>query len=176
MNDRTPSVGSQSDVQVAVDLYVSFSDLVADHHADMVRLAYGMLTDPDLARDVVQVAWASAWRHRRQLRDPMRAKSWLLAITANESRRAYRRRAARGWLQLTERVQPPVRRPDVESHLDLIEVLRRLPLRDRQVLVLRYALGMSSAEIGKHVGLSDSGVRVRISRLLPTLREHLGDD
>lgn len=49
--------------------------------------------------------------------------------------------------------------------------MQRLSVRDRQILALRYALGETSAEIGKQVGLRDSGVRVRLGRLLAALRE-----
>ncbi len=51
--------------------------------------------------------------------------------------------------------------------------MQRLSARDRQILALRFALGETSAEIGQQVGLSDSGVRVRLGRLLAALREEL---
>lgn len=63
--------------------------------------------------------------------------------------------------------------PDSEGRLDLVAAMQRLSVRDRQILALRYALGETSAAIGKQVGLSDSGVRVRLSRLLAALREEL---
>jgi RNA polymerase sigma factor (sigma-70 family) len=57
-----------------------------------------------------------------------------------------------------------------------VAALQRIPPRDRLIVVLRYGLGETSAEIGRQVGLSDSGVRVRLSRVLAQLREVLEDE
>jgi len=75
-----------------------FDALVAPIVPVLVRLA-GRLTSWDQAEDVVQEALACAWRKRAQF-DPSRgtARSWLIAITADqartERRRARRRNAA----------------------------------------------------------------------------------
>src|SRR5690348_8966746 len=60
----------------------------------MTGLALRLAPGSDV-EDVVQEALASAWRHRDRF-DPSRgtARSWLLAITADQARR-FRRRSAR---------------------------------------------------------------------------------
>jgi RNA polymerase sigma-70 factor (ECF subfamily) len=166
----------ESEKLLAGESTSAFADVVAAHHTDMVRLAYGMVGDADLAADVVQTAWAAAWQHRRELRDPARIRAWLLTITANHARKALRWRAIRRLLPLGEDSEPAHFPPEVERTLDLVAALQRLGPRDRRILLLRYGLGESSAEIGRQVGLSDSGVRVRVSRLLVQLRELLNDD
>lgn len=155
-----------------------FTALVADHHADLIRLAYAMVGEVPLAQDVAQAAWAAAWKHRAALRDPTKTRSWLLTITANEARRALRGRRLRRWLPLASEAGavPAAAVRDREGAIDLVAALQRLPARDRQILALRYALGETSAEIGQQVGLSDSGVRVRLGRLLAILREELSHD
>ncbi len=160
---------------LAADLSTSFDELVTAHHTDMLRLAYGLTGDGPMAADVVQSAWAAAWQHRRELRDPGRVRSWLLTITANQARKALRWRSIRRWLPLGTVPEPAAPSSRHEERLDLVAVLQALPVRDRQLLLLRYALGETSAEIGRQVGLSDSGVRVRLSRLLAQLRKDLTD-
>lgn len=153
-----------------------FAELVESHHADLVRLAYAMTGDVELANDIAQTTWASAWQHRAELRDRSRARSWLLTIAANRARSALRRQRLVHWLPLgSPRISGELSVEDVHSP-DLVAALQRLAPRDRRILGLRYGLGETSAEIGRQVGLSDSGVRVRISRLLPALREELGDE
>lgn len=154
------------------DLDLSFAALVAEHHADLIRLAYAMVGDADLADDVAQSAWASAWRRRDSLRDRGKVRGWLFAITANEARRALRGRRLKQTLLLGAH-EPLTRDRDADAELDLIATLQRLPLRDRELLARRFALGQTSAEIGEELGMSDSGVRVRISRLLAALRREL---
>lgn len=137
-----------------------------------------MVGEVPLAHDVAQAAWGSAWKHRAGLRDPAKMRSWLLTIAANEARRALRLRRLRHWLPLVREAEamPAAATYDREGAMDLVAALQRLPARDRQILALRYALGETSAEIGQQVGLSDSGVRVRLSRLLASLREELSHD
>lgn len=65
-----------------------FTALVADHHGDLVRLAYAMVGDPELANDVDQSTWTAAWRNRSRLREPDKIRGWLLTITAKEARLA----------------------------------------------------------------------------------------
>ena len=69
--------------------------LVDDHHAPMVRAAYVITGDADLAREATQVAWGKAWRRLGTLRDPHRVRPWLVAIAVNEARQLIRRRRRR---------------------------------------------------------------------------------
>ena len=65
---------------------VAFARIVAAHHADMIRVAYGICREPDLAKDAVQAAWLTAWCKLRTVRQPDRLRSWLVAVAANEAR------------------------------------------------------------------------------------------
>lgn len=154
----------------------SFAEIVSAYHADLLRLAGAMTGDAELARDVAQAAWVAAWQHRSALRDPAKLRGWLLTITANQARAALRRRKLQRRLMLADTPQTVQGADGGENRLDLIAALQRLPVRDRQILALRYALGESSAEIGRQCGLTESAVRVRIGRLLSRLREELGND
>ncbi|MDQ3412118.1 MAG: hypothetical protein M3509_08355 [Chloroflexota bacterium] len=53
-----------------LDSEAAFAALVADHHRDLVRLAYAIVGDPDVANDVAQAAWTAAWRNRSRIREP----------------------------------------------------------------------------------------------------------
>lgn len=151
----------------------AFTELVADHHRDLVRLAYAMVGDPDVANDVAQSAWTAAWRNRSRLREPEKVRGWLLTIAANEARRSLRRRRLLHFIPLVDDRGTTVAAGQPDDQIDLVEALQRLPLRDREMLARRYALGETSQEIGEHIGMRDSGVRVRIGRLLDSLRKEL---
>lgn len=151
----------------------AFTALVTDHHRDLVRLAYAMVGDPDVANDVAQSAWTAAWRNRSRLREPEKVRGWLLTIAANEARRWLRRRRLLQLIPLVDDRRSTFAAGQPEDQIDLVEALQRLPPRDREMLARRYALGETSREIGELVGMSDSGVRVRIGRLLDSLRKEL---
>ena len=58
--------------------------------------------------------------------------------------------------------------------IDLANALARLGAADRLVVGLS-AAGLSSSEIGQVIGMTSSGVRARLGRLLGRLREDLRD-
>jgi RNA polymerase sigma factor (sigma-70 family) len=59
------------------------------------------------------------------------------------------------------------------GRIDLRNALAGLSVDDRQLLALRYVAGFDSAELSRITGLSPSGTRARLQRLLATLREQL---
>jgi RNA polymerase sigma factor (sigma-70 family) len=153
----------------------AFARIVAAHHDDMARVAYVVCRDIDLAQEAVQEAWSVAWRKLPKLREPDRLRPWLVAIAANEARqmmRGNRRRVVRelAFAPLGDLVLDPA---SLAAALDLRNALNRLSPDDRALLALRYVAGLDSTELSRAIGLSPSGTRARLGRLLSTLREEL---
>jgi RNA polymerase sigma-70 factor, ECF subfamily len=170
------ALGAMIERAVAGD-ELAFAQIVAAHHESMVRVAYLVTGSLDLAEDSAQAAWAVAWRRLPTLRDPARLRPWLMTVAANEARQLARGNRRRTIREL--RVRPPdsaASRPERAALIDLANALARLDPRDRSLIGLRYIAGLDSAAIGREMGLSASGVRVRLHRLLGRLREELGDD
>ena len=161
---------------------VAFARIVAAHHDDMVRVAYLVTAEIDLAHDAVQSAWPIAWRKLSTLRDPDLLRPWLVSIAANEARGLLRKRRRRHLREITIEVSGEGaesrsgRLDDRDREVDLRNALLRLPPEDRGVVAMRYVLGLSSTEIGRATGLSPTGVRSRLARALERLRKDLGDD
>jgi len=154
---------------------VAFARIVAAHHEDMVRVCYVITRDVEAAHDAVQEAWSIAWRGLRRLNDPSRLRQWLVAIAANEARQIMRRQRRRVVTEL--RAEGP--RDEEGTHawsgrMDLRNALARLSAEDRQLLALRYVAGFDSGELSRVTGLSPSGTRARLQRLLAVLRDELG--
>jgi RNA polymerase sigma factor (sigma-70 family) len=155
----------------------AFTRIVAAYHGDMVRVAYGVCGDPDLALDAVQAAWLIAWRKLGTVRDPDRLRGWLVAVAANEAREVIRRRHPARVVEIL--VDPPDdRTPDPAEDIprvDLVNALRRLRPDERSLIALRYGAGLDSGEIGPLLGISASAARVRLFRLMGRLRKELDD-
>jgi hypothetical protein len=62
----------------------AFTALVDEHHAELVRIAYVVCGDVELARDAAQTAWIKAWRQLPSLREPETLRPWLIAIAAKD--------------------------------------------------------------------------------------------
>jgi len=152
--------------------------IIARHHRDMARVCVVICGgDADLAEDAVQTAWPIAWRKLHQLRDPERLRPWLVSIAANEARHLVRRRGHHVVEIAVADTASSTGDPDSASDtIDLRVALRRLGPDDRTLLALRHVAGFDSSEIAPLMGLSASGVRTRLERLLARLRKELGDD
>ncbi len=156
----------------------AFTELVERHHAELVRIAYAVTGDLEAARDSAQIAWIKAWQKLPTVREPERLRPWLIAIAANEARqhlRANKRRRVREIAPIKPDSDVGIFEIGVPSadHMDLSAVLIQLDPSDRQLLAMRYLAGLTAEEIGLAIGLSASGTRTRLSRLIARLREEL---
>lgn len=155
----------------------AFARLVAENNAAMARVAFVIVGDREGTLDAVQSAWTIAWRRLGSLRDPSQVRSWLVAIAANEARQLRRRQRRAVVVDISDSIAQPTDQPVGfdPAVLDLTRALDKLGPDDRQLLALRFVGGFDSNEIARFVGLSASGVRSRLSRLLDHLRDELGD-
>jgi RNA polymerase sigma-70 factor (ECF subfamily) len=158
---------------------IAFTRIVEAHDDDMARVAYLVCGDVMLAHEAVQAAWLIAWRKLRNLRDPDRLRAWLVSIAANEARQLLRQRRRRSVVEIPasdiDKEAGPRSAPGAhdDSKLDLLNALRLLSPEDRAIVAMRYALGMTSDEIGRATSLSAPGVRSRLARAIGRLRKEL---
>ena len=172
----TSAMASAVALAVAGD-EVAFARIVDAYHRDLVRVAYVVGGDEQLAEDAAQAAWSIAWRKLGSLRDPERLRPWLVSVAANEARKLVHSRNRRAVAEIR------MRSPDDDAgdpsaeidHLDLFNALHHLKPEDRRLLALRYVGGLDSTEIGALLGMSPSGVRGHLSRLVERLRKELRD-
>lgn len=155
---------------------VAFARIVAAHHGDMSRISYLVSGSVELAEDAVQAAWAIAWRRLGTLRDPSRLRPWLMSVAANEARQMARSSRRRTVRELVVGGPTSSTGPDRAASIDLGNALAHLDPKDRILIGLRFVAGLDSEAIGREVGMSASGVRVRMHRLMARLRMELGDE
>jgi RNA polymerase sigma-70 factor (ECF subfamily) len=157
---------------------VAFARIVAAHHDDMRRVCVVVAGSQTIAEEAVAAAWGIAWRKLGSLRDPARLRPWLVSVAVNETRQALRRGRRRSRLE----VGPgPADRPAsldpslTDSAIDLRVALGRMDPDDRALLAMRYVAGFDATELAAATGLTPSGVRSRLERLLARLRRELSD-
>lgn len=172
-----PAIGSEL-VQLAVQGdEVAFASIVRAHHVDMLKVCVAICADTAAAEEAVQAAWALAWRRLPSLRDHDRLRSWLVSIAANQARDAVRRRRRRPVVELevadaSSADGDPGADP---GDIDLRNAMAHLDPTDRALVALRYLAGFDSFELGRALGMSASGTRARLARVLDRLRRELGD-
>ena len=161
----------------------AYEVLVARHTAFAHRTAV-LLGAGDDADDVVQEAFVKAFRRLPLYRGDAPFRPWLLAIVTNETRNLHRSRRRRDGLVLraAARENPDRRAPDepgdavlaAERRAALLDALRGLDQRDREVIVCRYLLDLSEAETVAALGWPKGTVKSRTARALARLRARLG--
>ena len=158
---------------------VAFAHIVDAHHADMSSVCFVVTGgDADLSAEAVQAAWQIAWRKLDTVREPERLRPWLISIAVNEARQLARRRRRGRVLEVSVAMDPTATTADPASRagdIDLRNALARLKPEDRELIALRYVAGFDSTELARAIGMSPSGTRARLSRLLSRLRTELGD-
>ena len=157
---------------------LAFARIVGAYHLDLVRVAFVICGDESLAEDAALAAWWIAWRKLPSLRNPERLRAWLVAVAANEARKIVKRERRHPVVELRIESNPSAEADPAADigHVDLANALTHLKPEDRALVALRYAADLDSTELGPVLGISPSGVRTRLSRLLDRLRKELGDD
>jgi DNA-directed RNA polymerase specialized sigma24 family protein len=143
-----------------------FGAWVAPHLRAMSLLAARLSSDVE-RDDVVQEALIRAWTKRGQF-DPQRGTpaAWLLAITADQARRARsRRRPLLG--VLPGRVRP------IDDELDLANAMTSLSGRQRLAVDCYYFVGLGIAETAAVMGCSEGTVKSTLSDARLRLRKLL---
>ena len=137
----------------------------------MSRLAARLAPNAD-RDDVVQEALVRAWRKRGQY-DAARGTpaTWLLAITADQARRARRKRRP---FALVGEITVPGRSPD--DRVDVEAAVARLPKRQKLAIDCFYFVGLSVAETAAVMGCSDGTVKSTLSDARKRLRPLLEVD
>jgi RNA polymerase sigma factor (sigma-70 family) len=132
------------------------------------RSAQRILHDRDQAEDIAAetmaralVAWTKVSTY---------PEAWVTRTAVNRAIDVYRRRP------------PPPQPPPgddaddtVVSRMVLYDALKRLPRRQREVLAMRYLLGMSEGDVAATLGVGPETVRSHVRRGLRKLRTTLND-
>lgn len=158
----------------------AFTTLVERHRRDALRVAYG-IADGE-ADDVAQDAFLKAYRHLDRFRPGGSFRAWLLTIVANEARNRRRSFVRRRALVLRVRDaadedggEDPAEVAQRHARRQLVlDAVARLSDRDREVLALRYFVGLSEAEMANALGCAAGTVKSRLARAMTRLRTELG--
>jgi RNA polymerase sigma-70 factor (sigma-E family) len=152
--------------------------LYRSHRLSLLRLAVLLTDDPGAAEDVVQDAFLALQRRWHTV-DPAAAAGYLRTSVVNGTRSLHRRgRVARRHLQSVDLEDAPSADLAVllgDEQRQVVEALRTLPRRQREVLVLRYWSELSEAEIAAALRIARGTVKSSASRGLAALQRQLGD-
>jgi RNA polymerase sigma-70 factor (sigma-E family) len=169
-------VATHAPASRAWDAADAVTEIYSAHYNQLVRLAVMLVHDVQTAEEVVQDSFEAMHLAWRRLRETEKALSYLRQAIVNRSRSVLRHR------KVVE-MHPPKPAPDEQSAehaaLTLIErsavtsALRRLPVRQREAVILRYYGDFSEADIAKAMGISRGAVKSHTARAMASLKSIL---
>jgi RNA polymerase sigma-70 factor (ECF subfamily) len=145
----------------------AFEQLVVRYGARLHRYLRIELRHESDAHDALQESLTAAWRGLPGLRRADRFWPWLAGIASNKAADIHRRRRP------TADVESAGESHDDDLLLETREALSALPAHFREVLLLRYLLGLSEEEAATALGVRVGTVKSRCSRARRALLEEL---
>jgi RNA polymerase sigma-70 factor (sigma-E family) len=154
----------------------AFQAFFEQHHADLARLAYLITGDANVADDLAADALVEIWRHWDRVEAADNPLAYARGVLANLARNWIRKqgRERRGLLSL-KLFAEDARSTDVPAVMDVRAALRRLPLRRRECVVLRYAFDVPERDVAAILGISVGTVKSQTSRGAEQLASFLRD-
>lgn len=159
----------------AAEAVQSFEIFFAQHAEEVQRWIAVTIGDADLAADAAAEAMAKAFSRWSKVATFENPQGWVYRVGVNWAKKRFirqRRDAQRFGAWLGER--PDHSELVEEGGLgELAETLGLLPLKQREILVLRYVVGFSTAETARLLGVAEGTVQSRTSRAAARLRQQL---
>ena len=154
-----------------------------EYHADLVRLALLLVGDRACAEDVVQDVFTRLCARARGPRADSAMGAYVRTAVVNGCRSVLRRRALARRMAITgaplwRDTQDSAEHTVIiaEDERRVLAALAALPSRRREVLVLRFYLGLPVAEVAAMLGISQGSVKSATARGLGTLARRLGEE
>ncbi|MFI9463332.1 SigE family RNA polymerase sigma factor [Streptomyces xiamenensis] len=143
------------------------------HYRSLLGLAALLLDDIASCEDVVQEAFIRVHSARGRVRDQEKTLAYLRQTVVNLSRSTLRRRIL--GMKLLSKPMPNMASAEEGAYeqlerAELIQAMRGLQRRQREVLVLRYFADMTEAEVASTLGISAGSVKAYGSRGIAALR------
>jgi RNA polymerase sigma-70 factor (ECF subfamily) len=158
-----------------------FESVVREHHAQAFRAARRVARDEAAANDATAEVFRRVLEGRldisgaRDLGKLLRCAAAREASMGLRSERARARREAEVAMQRNEREQAKRETTEARELAErLAQEVEQLPDELRHALALRFGEGMTFAEVGTALAISEPSAHGRVQRALEKLRERLG--
>jgi RNA polymerase sigma-70 factor, ECF subfamily len=194
MSQRQTAIQERSDEELIAAFQTgearAFDILVGRYKDPLVNFAFRFLGDFDGADEVAQETFIRVYRNKHAYKPVARFSTWLYTIAANLAKSELRRRKRRALFSLSGRRErgeekdfdPPDERNRSDEQAErsfeaelIQKALDSIPVRYREVVILRYIQELSYEEICTITGMNMGTVKSRLNRARLRLQELLKD-
>jgi len=157
----------------------AFEGLVLENQKNVYNLALKMTRNEDDALDISQEAFVKAYKQLRNFRGDSRFSVWMYRLTYNLCIDFLRKKPKADVISLDYENESgevtPLEIPDLrnlpedsavrnEMRENIAESIKELPLKHREMIVMREITGMSYEEIATTLGMNVGTVKSRLAR------------
>jgi RNA polymerase sigma-70 factor (sigma-E family) len=150
---------------------LEFTEFYQAERDRCLRAVLAVVGDRQLAEDVVSEAFTRAWVSWQKVRWHPAPSAWVVRTALNTRISWWRRRQREVELGDADGVVDATGGAQVDPAL--IAVLRRLPQRQREVIVFRVFLDLDTDATARALGMARGTVTAHLSRAVATLRGQL---
>ena len=156
----------------------SVQELAASYQGSLFAAAFNVCRNAQDAEDVVQDTFVQYYTSKKEFESEQHIRAWLMRVAVNKAKNINRTFWRRNKISIEDYMETLVfETPAAET---LFETVMQLPEKYRIVIHLFYYEDYSVREIAGILNLSESNVKVRLSRgrslLKEVLKEEWNDD
>ncbi len=139
----------------------------------LYRLCYSILLVREDAEDAVQDVFLKYYRKQPTFADEDHEKAWFIRVAVNHCKDVLRRRKLREFIPLSEVEEMLAEEEAGDDDSEVLQAVFELTERYRIVMILHYLEGYPVKEVAKLCGITQSAVKMRLSRGREQLKERL---
>lgn len=153
---------------------LQFENIIEEHKDKIYRICRYYISDEDDVKDLYQDALINIWKGLDKFKGKSKISTWIFRVTVNSAlaHLAKKRAGINSSMDLKyiEDNSEQIKSSKIENSKILHESIGQLPLVD-MVIISLVLEDVSSKEIAKVVGLTESNVRTRAHRIKESLKE-----
>lgn len=152
----------------------SVQELAASYQGSLFAAAFNVCKNAQDAEDVVQDTCVQYYTTKKEFESEQHIRAWLMRVAVNKAKNVNRTFWRRNKISIEDYMETLVfETPAAET---LFETVMQLPEKYRIVIHLYYYEEYAVREIAQILKLSESNVKIRLSRGRAMLKETLKED
>jgi RNA polymerase sigma factor (sigma-70 family) len=148
-----------------------FAEFYAAAWGDCLRIVMVSVADRPLAEDLVAEAFTKAWASWHKVRALAEPRAWVIRAAMNGRVSWWRRHRLE--VAVASQDTMAAAGQDLAFDSSLVAAVRRLPVRQREVIALRLLLDLDTGTTAEMLGISSSTVTTHLHRAMGALRRDI---
>lgn len=152
----------------------AFGKLYGIYADDMYRFAVYYTSSSYYAHEAVSEAVLSAFENIGKLKNAESFKSWIFKILFFKCTKKQKEKAQSAFVQELSAAENISAAPhDYIRNFELNQAMEKLSEKEREIVILSFACGYTSDEIGQMLNLKAATVRSKLSRAAAKIRNYM---